>query len=44
MAMGSLEERVTALEKEIERLKARLEPTTGKSSDWIDKIYGSFCQ
>ena len=42
MAMESLEDRVTALEKEMTRLKARLEPTKETSSDWIDKIYGSF--
>ena len=42
MASGSLEDRVTALENEMARLKARLEPSKDRSSDWIDKIYGSF--
>jgi len=40
--MESLEDRVTALEKDMARLKERLEPTRETSSDWIDKIYGTF--
>ena len=42
MAAESLEDRVTALEKELARLKVRLEPTKNTSPDWIDKISGSF--
>ena len=42
MATGSLEDRVTALEKELAHMKARLKSTEHASPDWLDKICGSF--
>jgi hypothetical protein len=42
MATPSLRARVTALEKEIARLREELQGKTKSSKDWLDQIWGSF--
>jgi hypothetical protein len=42
MASAPLEDRVTALEREVARLKARVEGTGQTTEDWLDKMWGSF--
>jgi hypothetical protein len=42
MAKNNLAERVTALEAEVARLKAKVEGTGGKAVPWWEKIAGAF--
>ena len=42
MAANNLEQRVTALEAELARLKAKVEGTGTGSNDWLDKVWGAF--
>jgi hypothetical protein len=42
MSTIPLEDRVTALEAEVARLKLCVETTQRTSEDWIDEIWGSF--
>jgi hypothetical protein len=42
MASAPLEDRVTALEKEVARLKAKVEAEPTDSRPWWDKIAGTF--
>jgi len=42
MAASSLEQRVSALEVEVARLRTRLDKAEKPKADWLDKIWGSF--
>ena len=41
--LETLEERLTTLEQEMTRVKARLEPETSRQANpWLDYVYGAF--
>lgn len=42
MSADSLEHRLSMLEAEVARLKAKVDGKKRNSDDWLDKIYGSF--
>lgn len=42
MKTTDLEERISALEVELTRLKARVEGKTIEGNVWLDKVWGSF--
>lgn len=43
MAIGTLEERLEILEREMTQVKARLEPQdSSKANPWLTHVYGAF--
>jgi hypothetical protein len=42
MASVPLEDRVTALEREVARLKAKVEGPGPNTADWLETMWGSF--